>query len=65
MQVLTPLQTARLLVQSYPWLPDIMSVTSWVAYELGDSNVINTLSSQSTPSWSHADRNPIAFLQDL
>ncbi len=60
LQVLTPTQVARLLVQSYPWLPDMLSITSWAAYELGDTNVIGTLASQSAQPGA-----PITFLRDL
>ncbi|KAK9844570.1 hypothetical protein WJX74_004153 [Apatococcus lobatus] len=42
-------QTARMLVQSYPWLPDIVSISSWVAYELGDFEAIHKLSNQPAP----------------
>ena len=35
-QLITPVQLTRCLVQSYPWFPDTLAMTTWLAAEAGD-----------------------------
>lgn len=43
MQILTPVQCARCVVQAWPWSPDTLAICSWVAVEEGDSGAIDLL----------------------
>lgn len=40
LQLLSPLQVARCLVQSYPWFPDTLALTTWLAAEAGDPQAL-------------------------
>lgn len=40
MQLITPLQLARLVVLSYPWFPDTLALTTWLAAEAGDQQAM-------------------------
>jgi hypothetical protein len=40
MQVLTPVQVARAMVHSYPWMPDVMAIAAVVAAEVGDAEAL-------------------------
>lgn len=51
-----------MLVQSYPWLPDIVSVSSWVAYELGDAEAVQELRSPEAPAWPQLPSPPSPHL---
>lgn len=42
-QALTPMQVGRVIVHSYPWLPDTMAVAAVVAAEAGDSAALSHL----------------------
>ena len=42
-QILTPVQCARCVVQAWPWSPDTLAICSWVAVEEGDSGAIDLL----------------------
>lgn len=44
--VLAPAQVAQLLIQSYPWPPDCLSVATWVAAESGDAEALAALASE-------------------
>lgn len=39
-QLLTPVQVARLMVQAYPHTPDTLSLAAWIAAEDGDATAI-------------------------
>ncbi|BDA42397.1 hypothetical protein COCOBI_03-2840 [Coccomyxa sp. Obi] len=47
-QVLTPLQFARALVQSFPWTPDPLSIANCVAEAAGEPSAATLLSGRST-----------------
>ena len=40
LQILTPEQTARCLVRSYPWYPDSLTMCTYVAADMGDANAM-------------------------
>lgn len=40
MQLISPIQLARCLVQSYPWFPDALALTSYLAADAGDAQAI-------------------------
>ncbi len=44
LQLITPVQLARLLVQSYPWFPDTLALTTWLAAEAGDPQAVSFFS---------------------
>ena len=35
-QLISPLQLSRLIILSYPWFPDTLALTTWLAAEAGD-----------------------------
>lgn len=44
--VLAPPQVAQLLIQSYPWPPDVLSMATWVAAEEGDADALSGLATE-------------------
>ncbi|KAK9830041.1 hypothetical protein WJX72_009354 [[Myrmecia] bisecta] len=42
-QVLSPMQMARCIVQSYPWYPDTLAILTWVAADVGDADALALL----------------------
>ena len=42
-QKLTPMQTARLVVKSFPYYPDIPAITLWIAAEQHDEAALAKL----------------------
>ena len=55
-----PLQLARLVILSYPWFPDTLALTSWLAAEAGDPQAMafftsssQSLRAQNAPSAPH------------
>lgn len=43
MQVASPIQAARCLVQSFPWYPDTLCILTWIAAEAGDTEAMDLL----------------------
>ena len=43
LQVASPVQAARCLVQSFPWYPDTLCILTWIAAEAGDSKAMELL----------------------
>ena len=57
MQILTPEQTARCLVRSYPWYPDSLTICTYVAAEMGDKAamaMIHRIPASPTSSLQHS-----------
>jgi hypothetical protein len=44
--VLAPAQAAQLLIHSFPWPPDCLSLTTWVAAESGDADALASLAAE-------------------
>ena len=42
-QVSSPIQAARCLVQSFPWYPDTLCILTWIAAEAGDAHAMDLL----------------------
>lgn len=47
-QVLSPLQVARAMVHSYPWMPDVMAIAAVIAAEGGDAEALTHLRADSS-----------------
>ncbi len=65
MQVLTPLQFARALVQSFPWTPDPLSIANCVAEAACEPSAATLLSGRRSVSQSinYAPFQPPRLLQ--
>lgn len=48
-QALRPEQIAQCIVDSYPYMPDIMAIACWVAYGNGDHRALDMLVAQAGP----------------
>ena len=46
-QLLTPTQVARCIVQGWPYTPDTLAICSWVAAEDGDAGALAVLTAPS------------------
>ena len=55
LQVASPIQAARCLVQSFPWYPDTLCILTWIAAEAGDSKAIDLLQHKTIPTTSEQD----------
>lgn len=49
-QLLTPVQVARCIVQGWPYTPDTLAICSWVAAEDGDAGALAVLTAPSRPT---------------
>ena len=55
LQVASPIQAARCLVQSFPWYPDTLCILTWIAAEAGDAKAIDLLQHKTIPTSSEQD----------
>ena len=66
LQLLTPVQVARCIVQGWPYTPDTLAICSWVAAEDGDAGALAVLTAptRSAPtagaSWAGTSQNGFA-----
>lgn len=67
LQLLTPVQVARCMVQGWPYTPDTLAICSWVAAEDGDAGALAVLTASnnrpapaSNASWGGIS-NPTSF----
>ena len=50
MQLLTPVQVARCIVQGWPYTPDTLAICSWIAAEDGDAGALAVLTAPNRPA---------------
>ncbi len=50
LQLLTPVQVARCIVQGWPCTPDTLAICSWVAAEDGDAGALAVLTAPNRPA---------------
>jgi hypothetical protein len=66
LQLLTPVQVARCIVQGWPYTPDTLAICSWVAAEDGDAGALAVLTAptRSAPTaganWAGTSQNGFA-----
>lgn len=66
LQLLTPVQVARCIVQGWPYTPDTLAICSWVAAEDGDAGALAVLTAptRSAPTaganWAATSQNGFA-----
>lgn len=64
LQLLTPVQVARCIVQGWPYTPDTLAICSWIAAEDGDAGALAVLTASSRPlppnnaSWGPVSTQP-------
>ena len=66
LQLLTPVQVARCIVQGWPYTPDTLAICSWVAAEDGDAGALAVLTAPTRPAptaganWAGTSQNGFA-----
>lgn len=61
LQLISPVQLGRLIILAYPWFPDTLALTSWLAADAGDQQAASFFSAGSQTRLPHQMSAPFCL----